>query len=224
MGQLTGLSNGRTAARKKFLRFFPKGFADAKYMHWERDYKWEAHLHWQTSLNQAAYRQLLSQGKYQEIAGHAVKMETRTNLLFSFEKMALRDAVKTEAGARAFAEGLYQYVYGPAAPQERFEQFAGVVAALPRRQTRVLTWPLLTVFGFLARPDTHIFLKPRVTQTAASAYGFPFAYTSEPNWQTYQSLLDFAGQIRQDMADHQPRDFIDLQSFIWVCGSAEYDG
>jgi hypothetical protein len=35
-----------------------------------------------------------------------VAIESRTNLLFSFEKMALRDAVRTGAGARLFAEGL----------------------------------------------------------------------------------------------------------------------
>jgi hypothetical protein len=33
---------------------------------------------------------------------------------------------------------------------------------LPRRQSRVLTWPLITVFGFIAEPGTHIFLKPTV--------------------------------------------------------------
>jgi hypothetical protein len=25
----------------------------------------------------------------------------------------------------------------------------------------VLTWPLVTVFGFIAEPETHIFLKPK---------------------------------------------------------------
>lgn len=42
---------------------------------------------------------------------------------------------------------------------------------LPRKQTRVLTWPLATVFGFLAQPDRHFFLKPNVTRQAARAYG-----------------------------------------------------
>jgi hypothetical protein len=29
--------------------------------------------------------------------------------------------------------------------------------------------------------------------------------------------------VRADLADLGPRDMIDLQSFIWVAGSAEYD-
>jgi hypothetical protein len=94
---------------------------------------------------------------------------------------------------------------------------------LPRKQTRVRTWPLQTVFGFIAKPKEHIFLKPVVTKTAAELYGFDFNYRSQPNWETYKSLLDFAKLIRKDLADLRPRDQMDIQSFIWVLGSSEYD-
>jgi hypothetical protein len=53
------------------------------------------------------------------------------------------------------------------------------------------------VFGFIAQPDRHVFLKPNVTRLAAREYG--------------------------DQRDLRPRDMIDLQSFIWVMGSDEYD-
>src|SRR5690349_20260255 len=33
-------------SRRKFLRFFPKGFHDQKYWAWERGYKWAAHERW----------------------------------------------------------------------------------------------------------------------------------------------------------------------------------
>jgi hypothetical protein len=93
---------------------------------------------------------------------------------------------------------------------------------LPRKQTRVLTWPLVTIFGFIAQPETHIFLKPNVTRIAARKYGFEFQYHSKPNWNTYAGLLEFAATIRRDLRDLRPRDMIDLQSFIWVQGSDEY--
>ena len=63
------------------------------------------------------------------------------------------------------------------------------VEKLPRKQTRVLTWPLVTVFP----------------------------------WETYTGLLDFAETVRRDNVDLQLRDLMDLQSFIWVLGSDEYD-
>ena len=209
--------------RRKFLRFFPGGFQDETYLAWERDYKWNANREWDRMLNQAAYSALLREGDYAEVTLRAVRIEARTNLIFSFEKMALRDAVKPAAGARMFATGLYDFLHGKGKTQERFERWCEVVAALPRKQTRVLTWPIVTVFGFLAQPEKHIFLKPNVTRTAAREYGFPLHYESRPGWKTYAGCLEFAESVRGDLGDLGRQDMIDLQSFIWVQRSSEYE-
>ncbi|HEX4193657.1 MAG TPA: hypothetical protein VHY80_11180, partial [Stellaceae bacterium] len=156
-------------------------------------------------------------------ARDAVAIEGRTNLLFSFEKMALRDAVKSAAGAKAFANGLYDLLHGAGTPAARFDRWCQVLAGLPRRQTRVLTWPVATVFGFIAQPATHFYVKPNVTREAAKAYGYTLDYQSKPNAATYAGMLAFAETVRHDAATLHPRDMIDLQSFIWVQGSAEYE-
>src|SRR6476620_8886900 len=95
------------------------------------------------------------------------------------------------------------------AHRERFERWIDTVASLPRRQTRVLTWPVLTVFGFIARPRVHAFLKPVAMQRAARAYGFDLAYSSKPNWDTYASFLELCRTVKRDVADLNPRDQID---------------
>ncbi len=205
--------------RRKFLRFFPDGFRDETYFDWERGYKQSAHEQWEEQLGQFTFRSLLKKGEFTEIAQRAARIEGKTNLLFSFEKMALRDAVKSPEGAEAFARGLYDFLHG----KQSFEQWVEVVGGLPRKQTRVLTWPLVTVFPFLAQPERHIFLKPNVTRVAAGEYGVELDYRSKPNLETYASLLDFAETIRRDQADLRPKDMIDLQSFIWVQGSDEYE-
>ena len=143
-------------------------------------------------------------------------------MIFSFEKMALRDAMKVPSGAKAFAEGLYEFLYGARSLEHRFMQWVEVVSGLPRKQTRVLTWPLVTVFGFIVQPETHIFLKPLVTRAAALDYGFYHQYHSRPNWNTYASLLELAARVRRDQRKLGPRDMIDIQSFLWVQGSDEY--
>jgi hypothetical protein len=214
---------GPEGCRRKFLRFFPAGFRDDTYMDWERAYKWSAHRRWSEHLEREQLRALLRAGEHVEIARRAVTIESRTNLLFSFEKMALRDAVRTRDGARAFAEGLYDLLHGRGADETRFNRWIEALGGLPRRQTRVLTWPLVTVFGFIAQPGRHMFLKPNVTRRAAAMYGFDFAYAPTPNWETYACLVQFAEQVRRDQRALRPRDMIDLQSFIWVQGSDEYD-
>jgi hypothetical protein len=219
------LSPAALRCRRKFRRYFPGGFRDETYLEWEREYKWETHERWEEVLDRSEFRHLLRERQFLEIAARALRVEQRSrhSMIFSFEKMALRDAVKTPAGAEAFAEGLYKFLHGSGDDRLRFTRWCEVVANLPRRQTRVLTWPLVTVFGFIAQPERHIFFKPKVTRLAAQAYGFPLQYQSRPNWDTYAQLLNFAAQVRDDQADLEPRDMIDLQSFIWVQGSDEYD-
>src|ERR1700733_15096050 len=119
-----------TRCRRKFLRVFPGGFRDETYLAWERDYKREAHWSWTELLDREAYRSLLRAGEFAGIAARAVRIEARTNLIFSFEKMALRDAVKSAAGARAFATGLYAFVYGEGSAEQKFESWCGVLAKL----------------------------------------------------------------------------------------------
>ncbi|HUQ31060.1 MAG TPA: hypothetical protein VM095_03025 [Pyrinomonadaceae bacterium] len=218
-------TEGAMRCRRKFLRFFPGGFSDEKYISWERGYKWESHERWEATLGKAEFRRLLRAREFAEVAARAVRVEqqSRHSMIFSFEKMALRDAVKAEEGARAFSEGLYDFLHGSGSVERKFERWCETVANLPRKQTRVLTWPLVTVFGFLAQPETHIFLKPNVTKIAAREYGFDFQYKSRPAFETYAGYLEFAETIRRDQRDLKPVDMIDIQSFIWVQGSDEYE-
>ena len=214
---------GALKSRRKFLYYFPGGFHDETYIDWERNYKWKAHQQWEELLNQNELRHLLQRKEYNEIAARAVRIESRTNLLFSFEKMALRDATRSREGARLFSQGLFDFLHGSRSMNERFESWVEMIALLPRKQTRVLTWPVVTVFGFIAQPQMHIFLKPNVTRIAARKFGFEFHYQTRPSWETYSEFLQFGQIVRSEVADLRPRDMIDIQSFIWVLGSDEYE-
>ena len=216
---------GAALCRRKFELYYPEGFDDDTYQVAERGPKDRARLEWEAELAPAAFRKLLARGEFRTIADIAVRIESRTSLLFSFEKMALRDAVATPAGARLFATELYGFLYGPGSPQRRFSDWVEALGDLPQRRSRVLSWPTATVFGFIARPDRHLFFKPRVTRRAAQAYAFDLGYRSKPDWAGYQQLLTFAAVIRRDL-ERRPgfkaRDLIDIQSFIWVQGAQEY--
>ncbi len=216
------ISRLQSRCLKKFLHYFPRGFYDDKYIAWERGYKWNAHLAWTEKLNNKELNALLADHNYPEVGRRATAIESKTNLLFSFEKMALRDGIKDTASAKIFAEGLNDYLYGRKSIEVRFEQFCQMISSLPVKQTRVLTWPIATVFGFIAQPSDHIYLKPTVTKNAAAKFGFDLKYHSQPGWAMYQRLLEFASEIREYTKKLKPRDMIDIQSFIWVLGSEEY--
>ena len=222
---ITKLAPPALRARRKFLRFFPRGFEDPTYLDWERDYKWETHVRWEEVLDRRTFQQLLRAREFATIASTALRVEQRSrhSMIFSFEKMALRDAVRSEHGAQIFSEALFELLHGTTGEQRAFEQWVQAVAELPRKQTRVLTWPVVTVFGFIAQPDRHIFFKPSVTKAAAAFYDQLLSYQSRPSWEVYASLLEFAERLRHDLVDLKPRDMIDLQSFMWVLGSDEYE-
>src|SRR5690349_16005874 len=95
--------------RRRFLRFFPRGFKDETYLEWERNYKAAAAREWHDALSRLRFGLMLKSGQHRDVAAIALRIEAHTNLLFSFEKMALRDGTRTPAGARAFAEGLHGF-------------------------------------------------------------------------------------------------------------------
>lgn len=218
------LSSPAKRCRRKFLSYYPGGFRDPDYVALERDYKWNAHRKWTSELARVEMARLHRKRAYAEIASRAVRIESRTNLIFSFEKMALRDAVADPEGAALFARGLYAFLQGVRPPGPAFDAWVKALAGLPRPGSRVLTWPVATVFGFLAQPARHLFIKPNVMKAAARAYRVAFDYQSRPGWETYRSGLAFASQVRRDLRDLGPRDMIDIQSFLWVQGSDEYAG
>ena len=217
---------GAARARRKFEIYYPGGFHDPVYQVAERSVKERARMEWDNELAPLAYRRMLARGEYRRIVDIALRVEQRSNMLYSFEKMALRDAVATDEGARDFAIALYAFLYGRGSPERKFNAWLDALAALPRRNARVLSWPLVTVFGQIARPDAHLFYKPTVTRKAARAYGFDLDYQAQPSWHGYRGLQTFAAIIRRDL-DRKPgfrsQDMIDVQSFIWVQGAAEYE-
>ena len=80
---------------------------------------------------------------------------------------------------------------------------------------------MATCFPFVLYPKEHMLLKPVVTQKAAEACGFPLAYDRHLNWKTYEQLLAFARKLEQYLAELEPEDLIDVQSFLWVAGGGQ---
>jgi hypothetical protein len=144
------------------------------------------------------------------------------NLLATSESISLHEALKTDIGARLIGKAVFESVYGDGTGEARFNGLSSALAAVPMTRGRLTTWPLQTVFPFLADPSKHLFLKPVATRKAAERFGFDLNYRTPPNWLTYTRLLEFGQELMRDLQSWKPIDLIDIQGFIWVTTSTGY--
>lgn len=144
-------------------------------------------------------------------------------MLAIYEWMALREALDDPGGAAVLAPAIYDLVHGREAFGTRLERFTHVIDGVPQRQTRLAKWPVVTLFPFVARPRSYLIAKPRTVRRAAEGLGFDLAYASRPNAATYGALMTYVAWLRDELAAWKPRDLIDLQSFLWVTQSEEYE-
>lgn len=82
-------------------------------------------------------------------------------------------------------------------------------------------WTLVTYLPYMWQPDTHMYLKPEATKDFAERVGYPLAqvYEAKPQYDVYQSLLDLVMKTEASIKNLNPRDKIDIQSFIWGVGN-----
>jgi hypothetical protein len=210
---------------EKFRHYFPKLFDDPIYLglegHCERGYKWVAHELYQDQLGAGRGCQLLQSGELGEVRERLLRVESHLNLLSPYEKMALRDALNVDDLAAPFYSALFDVIEADAVEREVFERLVQTVENLPVEagKARVATWPVLTQFPFIARPDCHMFLKPEVTRACADRMLFDLNYKAKLNWLTYKQLLVLSDALFEVLSPLGARDYIDVQSFIWVIGA-----
>jgi hypothetical protein len=144
-------------------------------------------------------------------------------MLALYEWMALREALEDPGGARALAAGLFALIHGPGTFGDRLEQFTEVIDRVPQRQTRLAKWPVVTLFPFVAQPRRHLILKPNLMKRAAARFGFDLEYQSRPNARTYAAVMRAVAGLWRELSAWRPRDLIDIQGFIWVTCSEEYE-
>jgi hypothetical protein len=213
------------AAKRRFKEIFPGGFTDPTYLEWERGYKWSAHQAWQRELDRSTWAVLLAEGAHAEVARRIASLYARSklNMLALYEWMALREALIDPVGGYLLATGFYDLIHGAGRFEARIAVFTDLLGQVPQRQTRLAKWPVATLFPFVARPAVHLILKPNTMKRAAVRLGFDLAYGSRPNPQTYAAMMRYISWLRGALAPWHPRDLIDLQGFVWVTCSEEYE-
>ena len=92
------------------------------------------------------------------------------------------------------------------------------------KKHKICRWPIVTYLPFLWETDNeNVILRHEPTNQFAVNVGHPFSevYESDLSPEVYESLLDLFTRTRNEIANLNPRDMIDVQSFVWVV--SKYD-
>lgn len=198
---------------ERFVALYPAGFEDTGFVRDERDYKLAAIDRLNETLSSAQLDPLLAAEDFPEVCRRAKGVASSLNIIFPHELMSFNDALKNTDFQKDFALALRDVLYGDFSKQARFESYFATLAKIG-----CCKWTVATYFQFLESAGKEMFMKPMVSQAMAAAVGISLLYKPEPSWETFLRLNEVASEVeaRLTKIDLVPRDWIDLQSFMYV--------
>lgn len=199
-------------AIEDFLREFPEAFQDPKYLEQERNFKLETSQLCNTLLGQERLAQLIADKDWNTVASDIKTLVNKTNMLqASFERPQLIAAFADTDKQTILIPALYDCLHGEGSPGARLGRFSDVL-----QDFNLGKWTFATYFLFLNDPLNCMFIKPESIKRALEISQYPADYESTPSAALYDQFLGFAAFLKSRLAEHKPRDMIDIQSFIWI--------
>lgn len=206
--------SGRFIATSNLIEYFLKnykdGFEGKEYKSKEREYKDKAKDLAQDLLTENEFNKLLSDNDFAEITTRSLKVINATNLIFPNEKMAIKDGLVEEVNKKKFSKLLFALLYNLDKEEENFNNFCNFLESIGADK-----WTIASYFQFLIHNENHIFIKPSITQNIAEIAAYDIEYSSKLNWNTYHKVQKFANYFKNNLQSLNPKDMIDVQSFIW---------
>lgn len=207
IGKLNPSYFGFDGARARFLREYPHGFETAAFKTDERNYKVAA----KAGLDGAAPLVEAATGAN---FGEAVLRAYRATNLLSWRETSRLQKLLRGPSADQFVRAAASFALGAGTPA-----LAAMDELLRPHQSAI--WTVVTYLPFLWQPERHMFLKPTVIRDFAARVGCPLVYEAGLNMAVYKSLMDLVDLTVAELAPLEPKDRIDVQSFIWVVGQPE---
>jgi len=147
----------------------------------------------------------------------AVKLLKATTMVFPMEGALPFSAMDDGSRTRAL-EGLKQLLHGDGEYGERLEIFAASVSMKDKQGTqKSVTWPFATVFGAFFDPSAFVCVKPTAFASQAVTVGLAVGKTQPVSAAGYALFAGVATRTQELLlaAGQQPRDLMDVYSFIW---------
>lgn len=206
-----------------FEQLFPGGFQGEAFTKDERGvpgatgklgYK-EAAI---TLAKQALSAEAFASTPPEELFKNAVAVLAGTNIAFPMTDVIPFRQLEGDDRAKALA-GLKELLHGSGPYGERLERFTGSLNIKEAGgEARKVTWPLATIFGGLFDPAQHVCVKPTAFAAQALMLGVAVEKTQPVNAAGYALFLEVAQKTKAALieAGHQPRDLVDVYSFIYT--------
>lgn len=206
----------------RFLLAYPRGFADPLYTGDGKSRQARparirrAHEAFVETLGNGKGERLLAAGELPKLVAGALAIEKTAGANQSgADKASLAPGLQDEGAARAFFAALFDLLASAAPAQAGFDALAAAVAGFPHAPASS-AWPLVTLLPFLAQPDRHVLLRPKLTTQAAHRLGLELRFAADPNWVTYSTLLRSSGQLLEKLRGIGARDLADVDAFLTV--------
>lgn len=195
----------------EFFAIFPGSLRSAECDKVERDYKVNAAAYARKELAAPVLDGLLASGDYREILQRAHRSLSKVNLAFPNELMKFSDI--PASAEKDVAEAVVRLVEAGDQTPTALAELADVLA--PHGAAK---WPIVSLLPFLLDPEHWPFVKPTFIERAEQVTGIEVEYESHPNARTYELVRDLYNHVATGLAERgfAPRDFIDVQTFLWV--------
>lgn len=197
---------------KRFQNIYPEGFYDETYLVKERNDKIKISNDFKKHFSSKNLSTILKNNDFKDICETSKKLISATKIIHSIEKTNFRKAISLESNQKEFIEILYKFFYeNKDLEKKEFFELKEFFSNISCNK-----WTIVTYFMNMIQPEKYPFLKPKVSKKAAEIFGFDLNYNMVPNWQTYGSFLNFCEKLMGDLEELKPRDFIDIENFIWI--------
>jgi hypothetical protein len=204
-----------------FLAAHPDPFGDAAAGEDDRAARWRAaHARWNERLGNHAGERLLADGELGAVAKRLLEIDGLVSALHpAADADAAREAFADAEAAAPFCAALLGLLSVPSPSRVRFERLFATARDLPVEPAQ--QWLLATVFPFIASPDRHLVVRPKITCEAATRLGCDLGDPARPNWATYAALLKLSSRLREQLAPSGARDLVDVEVFLHATATAK---
>ncbi len=208
-----------------FATKFPGGFLGDKYVEDERapadhrgprGYKERIVQMARTGLGKADLDALRSAGDFSGVIDKLKKVMQSAFTLMHPQSDVVPFTNMAPANHAAFVDTLIDLLHGDGDYGKRFDRYVEVLAR------GKVTWPLATFVPAVLRPNEHLFVKPQAIEEQAQVLGQSLVYDPEPSGDGYARMRAIGEEIRRRLieAGQQPRDLLDVYTFIWLTRNA----